>query len=279
MNKLPVVEIFTSIQGEGKYTGIPSHFVRVAGCNLRCVFKDSVCDTPYSSFCPEKSIADSMETLIQMFLEEHKKFPHVNHVVITGGEPLLYKAGLEDFLSAIYKINGDPKKHYTITIETNGTLKMLNPLAKNYKVALYSVSPKLRSSVAVKPGTYCGQEVTAEQIERHDKTRINIDNLLDIASNAADYQFKFVYSGPGCIDEIMEIYNAMGTRARDTYSDIEIQHYLINHPYNHTMLMPEGVTNDQLAEKREEIAKICVERGWIMSDREHIIIWGDKRGV
>jgi organic radical activating enzyme len=42
----PVLEMFHSIQGEGIFTGAPSIFIRVAGCNLRCVFKGSRCDTP-----------------------------------------------------------------------------------------------------------------------------------------------------------------------------------------------------------------------------------------
>ncbi|VAX40200.1 7-carboxy-7-deazaguanine synthase, partial [hydrothermal vent metagenome] len=43
---LPIAETFVSLQGEGKLTGVPSWFVRVAGCNLRCGW----CDTPYASW-------------------------------------------------------------------------------------------------------------------------------------------------------------------------------------------------------------------------------------
>ena len=55
-NVIPVLEMFVSIQGEGKYTGEPSLFIRVSGCNLRCVFGGTRCDTPYSSFETEKPI-------------------------------------------------------------------------------------------------------------------------------------------------------------------------------------------------------------------------------
>jgi len=268
---LPVVEMFTSIQGEGKYTGIPSHFVRVSGCNLRCVFKDSVCDTPYSSFKPEKPIAPDMPTLLYNFRELQKKSPKVKHVVITGGEPLMYKKDLEEFLRQIYD------EDMVITIETNGTYPMLNPLSPYFKVALYSVSPKLATSVG-KPGTYGNITVTEEMVKRHNQLRIDVDNLVNIAMNADDYQFKFVYSGPECIDEIMSIYSKMGAVA-ERYDPFQVSYWIKHHPNKHTMLMPEGITNEQLAAKRQEIVKICVERGWAYSDRVHIVIWGDKRGV
>ena len=77
---LPVVEIFNSIQGEGKYTGYPSIFVRVSGCNLRCVFKDSRCDTPYTSFEPEKKLYEPMDDLMNSFIDIKDKFPKTKHI-------------------------------------------------------------------------------------------------------------------------------------------------------------------------------------------------------
>ena len=265
---IPVVEMFTSIQGEGKYTGVPSHFIRVNGCNLRCVFKDSICDTPYSSFKPEDNIVDNVEDLYVKFCELAAKNPSVKHIVITGGEPLLYKKDLEKFIDRIYT----PDKK--ITIETNGTMPILNPALYRSKVALYSVSPKLSSSVGKTPGTYGSMDVTKEMIDRHNKTRINIKNLIAIVFNSNDYQFKFVYSGPGCVNEILDLYDQMDEAILDYYSPFK---YHMCHPNGHTMLMPEGVNNDQLAERRKEIADICIKKGWTMTDREHIIIWGSER--
>ena len=150
---LPVIELFTSIQGEGKYSGVPSHFLRVSGCNLRCVFKDTVCDTPYSSFKPEKSLYKTMDDLVKAFKDLQTQYPNVKHLVVTGGEPLLYKKDLEEFLSLVYEDD------MVITIETNGTLPILNPLGNKYRIALYSVSPKLSTSVG-KPGVVQGYDYT-----------------------------------------------------------------------------------------------------------------------
>jgi 7-carboxy-7-deazaguanine synthase len=132
---LPICDLFTSIQGEGKFAGVPSIFIRVSGCNLRCVFRGSICDTPYSSFTPEKS-----SFTIDDVKKEIETHPKVNHIVITGGEPLLYKKELEAMLTNIWE------DRFVVTIETNGSLPMLNPTGK-FKIALYSVSPKLHTSI------------------------------------------------------------------------------------------------------------------------------------
>lgn len=265
----PFCDLFASIQGEGKYMGVPSIFVRVSGCNLRCVFKDSICDTPYSSFRPEKSSYTVLDIL--KFVDEREK---IQHVVITGGEPLLYR-NEEDFRGLIKELNNRNK---FITIETNGTQKMLDPL--NFKIGLYSVSPKLKTSVG-KPGKYGNTkvpyELTEEMAKRHDEQRINIDVLTDIALYSNDYQFKFVYSGKECIDEISSIYKKMAEKI-NTEDEYIRMFYFRNHPNHHTMLMPEGITNADITKTGKEIADVCIERGWQYTDRLHIRLYGDKRG-
>ncbi len=268
---LPVIEMFASIQGEGKYSGVPSYFVRVSGCNLRCVFKDSVCDTPYSSFSPEKSPWGTMDELVANFKGMQEKFPNVHHLVVTGGEPLLYKKDLEEFLTRVYD------DEMIITIETNGTLPILNPLNGHFKISLYSVSPKLSTSVG-EPGVVEGHEYTKEMRDRHERLRINYKNLIDIVMSSSDYQFKFVYSGPECVDEIVRIYKEMGKLVKKEDSQF-FNFYIKHHPNRHTMLMPEGIKSSQLDAKTQEIADVCVKRGWTYTDRLHIRIWDNKRGV
>ncbi len=274
--KFPVLEMFCSIQGEGRFTGKPSIFVRVAGCNLRCVFGNSRCDTPYSSFELEKPKWNTVQEAAMAFGELFEKNPKVQHVVITGGEPMLYKAQIKEFLSAIqHAENG-----FIITIETNGTLPAIDPWEDDEDctnwIDLWSISPKLSTSV-----DHQCKFLTEAQRDVHNKIRINIDSLSSYISatfeaNKANsqwgpdmegcikpsYQLKFVYSGEDSVKEIKEILSKL--------------------PYvneENVMLMPEGTTNDQLSKISQECADVCIREGWQFCDRLHIRIWGDKRGV
>lgn len=270
MRVLAVSEMFgNTIQGEGIYTGIPSIFVRTTGCNLRCVFKDSICDTAYTSFNPEKPLYDNWDDLMGAFKKLVDENPKVNHLVITGGESLLMKDSLENFLRLAFEIKDD----WVVTIESNGSMPMLNPLGKGFKVDLYSISPKLSTSV-----DWDCKYLTPEQRDRHNSMRLNYKNLYDIVKFSRNYQFKFVYSGPECIDEIKEIYAKMAEFVNKE-DDFELNNWMRKHPNKNTQLMPEGITNDQLERTRKEAVQKCVENGWRFCDREHIVIWGDKRGV
>ena len=75
-----IAEIYRSVQGEGFLTGTDSVFVRTSGCNLRCWF----CDTPHASSQPtgeDMSVHDIVRAVRDCDVE---------HVVITGGEPMLW---------------------------------------------------------------------------------------------------------------------------------------------------------------------------------------------
>ena len=76
-----IAEIFYSVQGEGKLTGVPSVFVRASGCNLRCTW----CDTPYASWNPEGPDR-SVDSILEKIAAHNAR-----HVVLTGGEPLMFK--------------------------------------------------------------------------------------------------------------------------------------------------------------------------------------------
>lgn len=267
---LRVCELFgPTIQGEGQFAGQQSFFVRTTGCNLRCVFKDSICDTAYSSFNPDKPLYDSEEKLIEAFKELSKNNPRINHVVITGGEPLMQKDDLKEFLIDIFKI----RKDWIITIETNGSLPIVDTLSKEYKIGLYSVSPKLSTSV-----DHECRFITKEQAEHHDKTRINYKNLFNVITSGIPYQFKFVYSGPECAQEIKDIYNNL-SKFVNVGDQNELDYWMRKHPNKNTWLMPEGVNKEQLDEHGLPTVEAALANGWNYSDRIHIRLWNDKKGV
>lgn len=100
-----VVEIFDSIEGEGKFAGELATFIRLAGCNLRC----SYCDTLYAM----KS-GDGIEMTLTQILKQVEKNGN-ERVTITGGEPLIHSGVsllIEELCNRGYKVN----------IETNGSV-------------------------------------------------------------------------------------------------------------------------------------------------------------
>lgn len=105
--KYNVVEIFKSIEGEGKRTGYPSVFVRLAGCNLRC----SYCDTAYA-----QRASDAVECFNEQELMDKISEYNCSRVTITGGEPLLHD--LQPLLELLHKAK------YEVNIETNGAVQL-----------------------------------------------------------------------------------------------------------------------------------------------------------
>ncbi|UCF08444.1 MAG: radical SAM protein [Thermoplasmata archaeon] len=102
---MKINEIFHSIQGEGVYIGVPTTFIRTAGCNLRCEW----CDTKYAyEEGEEMTISD-----IVMKVKEHPTI----HVCMTGGEPLLQ----EDTVKLIQRLCAEG---YQVSLETNGSQKI-----------------------------------------------------------------------------------------------------------------------------------------------------------
>lgn len=114
-----VSEIYLSIQGEGPRVGIPTVFVRFAGCNLRC--SSWPCDTPHAIF-PElyrKEWLDrSPGEVLEMIFSAAGACASYN-VCFTGGEPFLQKAEEMDELINLLLHNGDQQ---AIECFSNGTL-------------------------------------------------------------------------------------------------------------------------------------------------------------
>ena len=243
---IPINEIYTCLQGEGKLTGVPHILVRVTGCRLRCQFSNSFCDTPYSSWGPEKGKFTYDD--IDQFYRDNS---HIRHTMITGGGPTLHRELLVD-LCNLAKIH-----HHYVTIETEGSESV------STQADLISLSPKLSNSTP-RPGTwmpYLNRTVTEQDKEKHEKWRCNYEAMKLLLDLHPDYQLKPVISDEKDLEEVKELQEELGVPNRKVY------------------LMPEGIEPKQLNERRKWLMEMCTKEGYNFTDRLHIITYGDIRGV
>jgi 7-carboxy-7-deazaguanine synthase len=112
---LEVTEIYKSVQGESTYIGLPCVFVRLTGCNLRCVW----CDTTHA-------FHNGGNLSIDQIVDQVKSYG-INLVEITGGEPLLQKEVFPLMESLL--IN-----KFQVMLETSGSLSIKNVPKKVIKI-------------------------------------------------------------------------------------------------------------------------------------------------
>ena len=236
MEKAPIVEVFESIQGEGRNIGKPSIFVRFWGCNLRCRFKGENCDTPYAVNKEKEKVknytSDELITKLKTF--------ETQHIVFTGGEPMLYQDFINEVLQKIY----ENKVYFSSEIETNGTI----PIKYNNKTPIISFS-EFNISVKLKSSN--------QENDKYDKLRIKHSALKTFTIHKSS--FKFVYTCKDDINEILYLHKK--------YPNITVY------------LMPEGMTRKEIIKHSPEVANICIKHNFKFSPREHIMIWDNKRGI
>ncbi len=170
-------EIFYSLQGEGFLAGVPSVFVRLAGCPLRCKW----CDTKYAW---EKQAGRhyGVTEIVQTIQQNYSKF-----VVITGGEPMI-----NSDLPKLLKKLKDLDKH--ITIETAGIAYI-----PDIPCDLMSISPKLSNSTPADP----------KLSKIHEDSRLDVAVLRELIDNY-QYQLKFVVDSEGDLSEIRQTIEEIG---------------------------------------------------------------------
>ncbi|MDL0132880.1 7-carboxy-7-deazaguanine synthase QueE [Halobacterium salinarum] len=234
---LPINELFYSLQGEGKLAGTPSVFVRTSGCNLRCWF----CDSYHTSWEPTHATMS-----VDDIIAEVQSYEHADHVVLTGGEPLLHDDAvvLLDRLAAL---------GYHTTVETNGTIHRDAP------IDLASVSPKLASST---PTAETDPKGDGEWAARHDARRIDVATLGALADDY-DTQLKFVVTDPSDMPEIESLLAEIRTATDTRIGDEDV------------VLMPEGTTHAELDARRNEVATLAMEHGYRYTPRLHVVLWND----
>jgi len=168
---LKVNEIFLSLQGEGRWVGMNSVFVRLASCNLWCRW----CDTLYVRDGKGQKSMTAEQVVGRV--EEFK----CAQVVVTGGEPMIVPE-----LGALLEQLKECGKY--ITLETNAT--SYQPIVCD----LASISPKLSHSTP-RQGPY------SVHAENHEKSRMNVEAIQGFIDNH-DYQLKFVVAGEDDLGEI-----------------------------------------------------------------------------
>jgi 7-carboxy-7-deazaguanine synthase len=137
---LPVNEMFLSLQGEGRFAGVPAVFIRLKYCNLGC----SWCDTRFTwengkieegTLSSASDLAKRAEDLIT----SSQTTPNNVHVVLTGGEPMLHQDRLPMLIDELTK-----RGFQFIEIETNGMFVPNREMIE--RISWWNCSPKLTNN-------------------------------------------------------------------------------------------------------------------------------------
>ena len=235
-----IAEIYRSLQGEGRLTGVECVFVRASGCNLRCRY----CDTRYASWEPEGDYLSVEEVVALVERTAREPAPAgtvLDHVVVTGGEPMI----VPELVPLCAELRG---RGMHITIETAGT--RYQPV----ECDLMAVSPKLSNS------TPHGDEAP-EWIDLHERNRAAPDILRRLNAEY-DCQFKFV------VDNLADCREVMAFLA--DFPEIDRRRAL---------LMPMGTSAAELAAKQPWLEPYCLEYGLTFCPRRHIEWFGCRRGT
>jgi organic radical activating enzyme len=284
--KVKVSELFYSAQGEGRFVGVPSVFLRTFGCNFTCsgfgcapgeksteandvaksvhLYKDFVslplvntgCDS-YASWHPEfKHLSPTIETkdLVDQMLALAPNHCWVQdngndvHLVITGGEPLLgWQRAYEELLS-----QGGMSDLKNITFETNGTQKLQHKF-KEYLTDWAFGSDEREITFSVSPKLSASGESWSEAICP--------DIVVDYQTYGTVY-LKFVVETLAHFEEV--------DRAVAAYREAGFRGV--------TYVMPQGGVVTPYAANRVRVADWALTQGYNYSPRLHVDLWGNGWG-
>lgn len=240
-------EVFHSIQGEGLNAGTPAVFVRTAQCNLHCTW----CDTDYTwnwLGTRFKHIREA-EPAYQKYDPEvwmgTFEVPKIAERVSAYSCYQVVLTGGEPLLqqdallSLIHHLRQVNPAFY-FEVETNGTILP----TEEFQAAInqYNVSPKLANSL----------------------------NPKNLREKAAVYHF-FVQNPKALFKFVVT--------SADDWKEVDHLRQLYQIPASKIWLMPEGSDSDALEQKRWWVVDLCKQNNFRYSDRLHVQIWGNKKGV
>ena len=235
-----VSELFSdAFQGEGPYSGVPSIFLRLAGCPLGCVWCDS-------RNIWSKSTRLGTRDLIDIFQEYGliEKLKQGTHLVITGGSPMLQQKAVTDLL---FTLRSEIERYIFVEVETEASIPVQTDNASLwFLVNCWNVSPKLSTSGVDKGKRYCP------------------DALAQFGLFETQTWFKFVVSSPEeNWKEIEEHFLLPGFCKKEQ---------IILMPEGQTQ-------EELTPEKKRIVAEFAVEKGVRYGGRLQIDIYSNKQGV
>jgi len=247
--KIQVIEIYPCVQSEGSRQGRPTVAVRTTGCTHRCWFGEGGwCDSWYTSIHPEKG-KFTFNDIVKIYDEN----PHIKEMMLTGGAPTMHPA-LVNELTHFANERG-----ILITMETEGS----HFIETDFPIGLLSISPKFSNSVPrVGILTPLGKEVDQKFVDQHNKYRLNIPEIKKMIEFHSDYHLKPVWDG-----------------TEENLAEIEAFRVELGIPKDKTWIMPAGDTAEELTRMYPISIEMCTREGYNWTGRDHIIAYGQKRGV